>query len=84
MSSKNLLNAFRHNDKLPYTISMLICLKGFNYVAEDPHYTFECCGVVTEWVVVPGNEGTIQLQVWRRLSDNSYEMIGENYCIITG
>ena len=59
-------------------------MAGFNYVAEDPHYTFECCGVVTEWVVVPGKEGTIQLQVWRRLSDNSYKMIGENYCIITG
>ena len=55
----------------------------FNYVAEDPQYTFQCCAVITEWRVVPGKVGTIQLQVWRRLSNNNYQMIGENYCIIT-
>ena len=56
---------------------------GFNYVAEDPTYTFKFCGVVTEWTVLAGNEGTLQLQVWRRLSNTDYQMIGENYCIIT-
>ena len=52
-------------------------------MAEHPKYTIGCCAVITQWNVKAGKEGTIQLQIWRRLSNTNYLMIGENYCIIT-
>ena len=47
-------------------------------MVEDPDYEFDCCGKITKWEGYAKNIGTLQFQVWRRVSTYSYLMIGEN------
>ncbi|XP_069106792.1 protocadherin Fat 4-like [Argopecten irradians] len=52
-------------------------LTGIGYIATDTKYTFDCCGLITQWHTVIGALGTIRFQIWRP-NGALYELVGEN------
>ncbi|KAL4231643.1 bahd acyltransferase [Mactra antiquata] len=54
-----------------------------SYLCENFMYMFKCCGRIKQWKLYAAKTGSIQLQVWRRTATRVYELIGENYCLIT-
>lgn len=54
-------------------------IKGQSYLVIDPMYTIECCGHISKWELYVKNAGTVKMQVWRPVNNNSftYELRGQ-------
>ncbi|XP_056005651.1 protocadherin Fat 4-like isoform X4 [Ostrea edulis] len=48
------------------------------FLIEDPLYQITCCGAITSWEVSTSGSGRITLQIWRKLSSNVYQLLGQN------
>ncbi|XP_061178338.1 uncharacterized protein LOC133186976 [Saccostrea echinata] len=48
------------------------------FLIEDPLYQITCCGAITSWEISTSGSGSITFQVWRKLSSNVYQLVGQN------
>ena len=55
---------------------------GTGYLLIDPVNAVHCCGQITLWHYVPVDSGTIKFSVWRKISVNSYKVVGTNTVVI--
>ncbi|XP_062603841.1 protocadherin-1-like [Saccostrea cucullata] len=48
------------------------------FLIEDPLYQITCCGTITSWEISTSGSGGITFQVWRKLSSDVYQLVGQN------
>ena len=57
---------------------------GYIVFLGDTSQQVRCCGVITRWEFNATKTGQIRFSVWREVSSNNYQMVGENVVNVDG
>lgn len=64
--------------KVMFMILFIFIFVGTVVLLNQDKYIYTCCGFIYQWEFYASSTGTIEAQVWRHVSGNTYTMVGSN------